>query len=160
MYLHAILLFMRSSIADHSLEVPPPPLAYVLRMAQQTTQVGPYQVPAGTIVFPCIYSLLMYSGNWDAPTEVRQIGVCVCVRGLGMVGGGGVGWVGGGASCSPASTAPKCTQDVQGRTHMGKSERGASVYLGWRVGGAQGRRGGGGQRGGVAALCFPACTAY
>ena len=34
---------------------------------------------AGAIVFPCIYSLIyslmMYSGNWDTPTDVR---VCLC----------------------------------------------------------------------------------
>lgn len=36
-------------------------------MSEKVTQVGPYKVPAGTIVFPCLYSLLMYSGNWEDP---------------------------------------------------------------------------------------------
>jgi len=39
-------------------------------MTHQVTQVGPYQLPAGVIVFPCLYSILMYSGNWDKPTQV------------------------------------------------------------------------------------------
>lgn len=37
------------------------------RMTEKVTQVGPYKVPPGTIVFPCLYSVLMYSGNWDDP---------------------------------------------------------------------------------------------
>lgn len=48
-------------------------------MTHQATQVGPYKVPAGVIVFPCLYSILMYSGNWE---QAHQVGGClrfVCV---------------------------------------------------------------------------------
>jgi cytochrome P450 len=41
-------------------------------MTEKVTKVGPYQVPAGVIVFPCLYSILMYSRNWDNPQQVRQ----------------------------------------------------------------------------------------
>lgn len=37
------------------------------RMTEKVTQVGPYKVPPGVIVFPCLYSILMYSKNWDDP---------------------------------------------------------------------------------------------
>jgi cytochrome P450 len=43
----------------------------VHRLARQATQVGPYKVPAGVIVFPCLYSILTYSGNWTKALEVR-----------------------------------------------------------------------------------------
>jgi cytochrome P450 len=39
-------------------------------MTEKVTKVGPYQVPAGVIVFPCLYSILMYSRNWDNPQQV------------------------------------------------------------------------------------------
>jgi hypothetical protein len=50
----------------------------VCRITQQETQVGPYRVPEGVIVFPCLYSILMHSANWDQPTEVRPSFVLHC----------------------------------------------------------------------------------
>lgn len=41
-------------------------------MTSKVTRVGPYRVPTGTIVFPCLYSILMYSGNWDDPHQVSS----------------------------------------------------------------------------------------
>jgi cytochrome P450 len=41
-------------------------------MTEKVTKVGPYQVPAGVIVFPCLYSILMYSRNWENPQQVRH----------------------------------------------------------------------------------------
>jgi hypothetical protein len=41
-------------------------------MTDRPTWVGPYLVPAGVMVFPCLYTLFNYSGNWaDDPTEVQ-----------------------------------------------------------------------------------------
>jgi cytochrome P450 len=40
------------------------------RMCHQATRVGRYTVPAGVIVFPCMYSIHMYSANFDDPHEV------------------------------------------------------------------------------------------
>jgi cytochrome P450 len=40
-----------------------------------TTQVGPYRVPAGVIVLPCLYTLLNSSANWVEPL---QVGKCQC----------------------------------------------------------------------------------
>lgn len=40
------------------------------RITHQVTQVGPYRVPAGVIVFPCLYSILMSKDNWDNAADV------------------------------------------------------------------------------------------
>lgn len=40
-------------------------------MTTKPTQVGPYRVPAGVIVFPCLFSILNYSGNWNRPQQVQ-----------------------------------------------------------------------------------------
>jgi hypothetical protein len=45
-------------------------LGVVHRMTDKVTQVGPYRIPAGVIVFPCLYSILMHSSNWDNPRQV------------------------------------------------------------------------------------------
>jgi hypothetical protein len=41
------------------------------RMVEQPTRVGPYLVPPGVIVFPNLYAIMNYSGNWQQPEQVR-----------------------------------------------------------------------------------------
>lgn len=32
--------------------------------------VGPYKLPAGVVVFPCLHTVMNYSGNWEDPQTV------------------------------------------------------------------------------------------
>ena len=50
-------------------------------MTEKVTQVGPYRVPAGVIVFPCLYSVLNCRANWERASEVRTRAESVATTG-------------------------------------------------------------------------------
>eukprot|EP00877_Chromochloris_zofingiensis_P000303 jgi/Chrzof1/10273/Cz04g35070.t1 len=37
------------------------------RVVEAPTMVGPYKLPAGVVVFPCLHTVMNYSGNWEDP---------------------------------------------------------------------------------------------
>jgi hypothetical protein len=41
------------------------------RLTEKPTKVGPYMLPKGVIVFPCLYVINNWSGNWEEPRKVR-----------------------------------------------------------------------------------------
>jgi hypothetical protein len=49
-----------------------PLLHHACRMVEQPTQVGPYLVPPGVIVFPNLYAIMNYSSNWQQPEQVSR----------------------------------------------------------------------------------------
>ncbi len=52
------------------------------RLTERPTQVGPYLIPKGVIVFPCLHVINNWSGNWGG--DARAVRACVC-----LCGGGG-----------------------------------------------------------------------
>eukprot|EP00878_Enallax_costatus_P000874 GHUV01001001.1.p1 GENE.GHUV01001001.1~~GHUV01001001.1.p1 ORF type:complete len:563 (+),score=98.44 GHUV01001001.1:141-1829(+) len=56
-----------TAVLHEALRMFPSGVAATPRLTEKITQVGPYKLPAGVIVFPCLYSILMYSKSWDNP---------------------------------------------------------------------------------------------
>ncbi|WIA39640.1 hypothetical protein OEZ86_005717 [Tetradesmus obliquus] len=59
------------AVLHEAMRLFPAGVAATPRMCEKVTKVGPYQVPAGVIVFPCLYSILNYSANWDSPQQFK-----------------------------------------------------------------------------------------
>jgi cytochrome P450 len=51
------------------LPIQPPPS----RLTEKPTKVGPYMLPKGVIVFPCLYVINNWSGNWEEPRKVGRL---------------------------------------------------------------------------------------
>lgn len=59
-----------SAIADNALAAAL--LLLPVRLTEAPTQVGPYLVPPGVLVFPNIFTIMNYSGNWQNPEKVSD----------------------------------------------------------------------------------------
>ncbi|KIZ05718.1 hypothetical protein MNEG_2236 [Monoraphidium neglectum] len=42
-----------------------------LKLTEKPTKVGPYMIPKGVMVFPCLYVINNWSGNWEEPRRFK-----------------------------------------------------------------------------------------
>jgi hypothetical protein len=65
-----------SCLLTHRAQHTPPPCvydAYYRRELSTPTQVGPYKVPAGVIVWPMVYAINNSTHNWEEPQLFKPV---------------------------------------------------------------------------------------
>ncbi|KAI8469292.1 MAG: cytochrome P450 [Monoraphidium minutum] len=58
-----------TAVLNESMRMYPAGASASPRLTERPTRVGPYMVPAGVMVFPCLHVINNWSGNWEDPRK-------------------------------------------------------------------------------------------
>lgn len=62
-------LHFMTAVVNETMRIYPAGVAAAPRLTDRPIKVGQYRIPAGVTVFPCLYTLLNYSANWQQPEK-------------------------------------------------------------------------------------------